>query len=174
VYGKSEDGNEFNDAIRKLFLSFNILMDRPLEEAVKIKGAALKYLPSIINDVKLVFDPVELSVLFSKFIQSIPDNQLVRQKLNCLTKIVESDLFRQAECRDALLPLLIDQLSGQLDDNSHKPDHEASSQLLSSVLEVLDRKDVGPTALHIQLIMERLLRRINRTVIGMSRQSPHI
>ncbi|KFW80666.1 Dedicator of cytokinesis protein 5, partial [Manacus vitellinus] len=170
VYGKSEDGNEFNDAIRKLFLSFNILMDRPLEEAVKIKGAALKYLPSIINDVKLVFDPVELSVLFSKFIQSIPDNQLVRQKLNCLTKIVESDLFRQAECRDALLPLLIDQLSGQLDDNSHKPDHEASSQLLSSVLEVLDRKDVGPTALHIQLIMERLLRRINRTVIGMSRQ----
>ncbi|NXI28539.1 DOCK5 protein, partial [Sterrhoptilus dennistouni] len=174
VYGKSEDGNEFNDAIRQLFLSFNILMDRPLEEAVKIKGAALKYLPSIINDVKLVFDPVELSVLFSKFIQSIPENQLVRQKLNCLTKIVESDLFKQAECRDALLPLLIDQLSGQLDDNSCKPDHEASSQLLSSVLEVLDRKDVGATALHIQLMMERLLRRINRTVIGMSRQSPHI
>uniref|UniRef100_A0A8U7P426 Dedicator of cytokinesis 5 n=1 Tax=Corvus moneduloides TaxID=1196302 RepID=A0A8U7P426_CORMO len=142
----SEDGNEFNDAIRQLFLSFNVLMDRPLEEAVKIKGAALKYLPSIINDVKLVFDPVELSVLFSKFIQSIPDNQLVRQKLNCLTKIVESDLFKQAECRDALLPLLIDQLSGQLDDNSSKPDHEASSQLLSSVLEVLDRKDVVSTS----------------------------
>lgn len=32
----------------------------------------------------------------------------------------------------------------------------------------------GPTAKHIQLVMERLLRRINRTVIGMSRQSPHI
>lgn len=39
-YGKSEDGDEFNDAIRKLFLSFNILMDRPLEEAVKIKVGA--------------------------------------------------------------------------------------------------------------------------------------
>lgn len=51
-------------------------------------------------------------------------------------------LFSILECRDALLPLLIDQLSGQLDDNSNKPDHEASSQLLSSVLEVLDRKDV--------------------------------
>uniref|UniRef100_A0A8D0E8M0 Dedicator of cytokinesis 5 n=1 Tax=Salvator merianae TaxID=96440 RepID=A0A8D0E8M0_SALMN len=173
-YGKSEDGDEFNNAIRKLFLSFNILMDRPLAEAVKIKGAALKYLPSIINDVKLVFDPVELSVLFSKFIQSIPDNQLVRQKLNCMAKIVDSDLFRQAECRDVLLPLLVDQLSGQLDDNSNKPDHEASSQLLSNILEVLDLKDVGLTAVHIQLIMERLLRRINRTVIGMSRQSPHI
>uniref|UniRef100_A0A669Q9I2 Dedicator of cytokinesis 5 n=1 Tax=Phasianus colchicus TaxID=9054 RepID=A0A669Q9I2_PHACC len=170
----SEDGDEFNDAIRKLFLSFNVLMDRPLEEAVKIKGAALKYLPSIINDVKLVFDPVQLSNLFGNFIRSIPDNQLVRQKLNCMTKIVESDLFKQPECREALLPLLIDQLSGQLDDNSNKPDHEASSQLLSSILEVLDRKDVGPTANHIQQIMERLLRRINRTVIGMNRQSPHI
>ncbi|XP_074141531.1 dedicator of cytokinesis protein 5 isoform X1 [Sminthopsis crassicaudata] len=173
-YGQSEDGDEFNNAIRHLFLSFNNLMDRPLEEAVKIKGAALKYLPNIINDVKMVFDPVELSVLFSKFIQSIPDNQLVRQKLNCMTKIVESHLFHQTECRDALLPLLIDQLSGQLDDNCSKPDLEASSQLLRNILEVLDRKDVGPTSMHIQLIMERLLRRINRTVIGMSRQSPHI
>uniref|UniRef100_K7FID4 Dedicator of cytokinesis 5 n=1 Tax=Pelodiscus sinensis TaxID=13735 RepID=K7FID4_PELSI len=173
-YGQGEDGDEFNNAIRKLFFSFNILMDRPLQEAVKIKGAALKYLPSIINDLKLVFDPVELSVLFSKFIQSIPDNQLVRQKLNCMTKIVDSDLFKQSECRDALLPLVIDQLSGQLDDNSNKPDHEACAQLLSNILEVLNRKDVGPTAVHIQMIMERLLRRINRTVIGMSRQSLHI
>eukprot|EP00074_Homo_sapiens_P080478 XP_011542963.1 dedicator of cytokinesis protein 5 isoform X1 [Homo sapiens] len=180
-YGQSKDGDEFNNSIRQLFLAFNMLMDRPLEEAVKIKvslaaswGAALKYLPSIINDVKLVFDPVELSVLFCKFIQSIPDNQLVRQKLNCMTKIVESTLFRQSECREVLLPLLTDQLSGQLDDNSNKPDHEASSQLLSNILEVLDRKDVGATAVHIQLIMERLLRRINRTVIGMNRQSPHI
>ncbi|XP_030672850.1 dedicator of cytokinesis protein 5 isoform X1 [Nomascus leucogenys] len=173
-YGQSKDGDEFNNSIRQLFLAFNMLMDRPLEEAVKIKGAALKYLPSIINDVKLVFDPVELSVLFCKFIQSIPDNQLVRQKLNCMTKIVESTLFQQSECREVLLPLLTDQLSGQLDDNSSKPDHEASSQLLSNILEVLDRKDVGATAMHIQLIMERLLRRINRTVIGMNRQSPHI
>uniref|UniRef100_A0A8D1N972 Dedicator of cytokinesis protein 5 n=1 Tax=Sus scrofa TaxID=9823 RepID=A0A8D1N972_PIG len=114
-----------------------------IQSRVLYLGAALKYLPSIINDVKLVFDPVELSELFCKFILSIPDNQLVRQKLNCMTKIVESNLFRQSECRDVLLPLLIDQLSGQLDDNSSKPDHEASSQLLSYILEVLDRKDVG-------------------------------
>ncbi|KAJ7305167.1 hypothetical protein JRQ81_011072, partial [Phrynocephalus forsythii] len=169
-YGKSEDGDEFNNAIRKLFLSFNILMDRPLEEAVKIKAST-----GLLFQSESIADSVsKCIVLFSKFIQSIPDNQLVRQKLNCMTKIVDSDLFRQAECRDVLLPLLVDQLSGQLDDNSSKPDHEACSQLLSNILEVLDQKDVGPTATHIQLIMERLLRRINRTVIGMSRQSPHL
>lgn len=47
-----------------------------------------------------------------------------------------------SECREVLLPLLTDQLSGQLDDHSTKPDHEASSQLLSNILEVLDRTDV--------------------------------
>uniref|UniRef100_UPI00398F7855 dedicator of cytokinesis protein 5 isoform X1 n=2 Tax=Pristiophorus japonicus TaxID=55135 RepID=UPI00398F7855 len=171
IYGTEEDDNEFYESIRKLFLSFNSLMDRPLEESVKIKGAALKYLPTIVNHVMLVFDPIELSVLFTKFIQSIPDNQLVRQKLNCMCKIVQSELFKQPECRDILLPLIIDQLSGQLDDNSSKPDHEACVHLLSSVLEVLDRRDIGPHQTHIQLIMERLLRRINRTVIAMNRQS---
>ena len=36
-YGQSEDGDEFSNSIRQLFLAFNSLMDRPLEEAVKIK-----------------------------------------------------------------------------------------------------------------------------------------
>ncbi len=47
-----------------------------------------------------------------------------------------------ADCRDVLLPLVTDQLSGQLDDHSSKPDHEACAQLLSTVLDNLDRKDV--------------------------------
>ncbi|KAM4676971.1 dedicator of cytokinesis protein 5 [Discoglossus pictus] len=173
-YGQDEGRDQFNDSIRQLFLSFNELMDRPLEEAVKIKAAALKYLPGIINDLKTVFDPVELSVLFATFMQSVPASQLVHQTLTCMSKVVESDLFLQPECRDAFLPLLIDQLSGQLDDNNVKPDHEASGQLLSNILEVLQSKEAGETSLHIQLIMERLLRRINRTVIAMSRLSPQV
>lgn len=35
------------------------------------------------------------SVLLSKFIESIPDTQLVRQKLGCMCKMVEGELFRQ-------------------------------------------------------------------------------
>ncbi|KAG2469457.1 DOCK5 protein, partial [Polypterus senegalus] len=173
-YGNNEDGDDFNNSIRKLFFSFNILMDRPLEEAVRIKGATLKYLPIIVNDIMCVFDPIELSVLLTKFIESIPDFQLVRQKLCCMCKIVESDIFLQPECREVLLPLMTDQLSGQLDDHSHKPEYEECIQLLSGILEVLDRQDVGPTSSHVQLIMERLLRRVNRTVISMSRNSPLI
>ncbi|XP_031426793.1 dedicator of cytokinesis protein 5 [Clupea harengus] len=173
-YGNSEDGDAFFNAIRTLFLSINALMDRPLDEGVKIKGAILKYLPSIINDLQHVFDPVELSVHLTKFIESIPDSQMVRQKITCMCKMVESDLFRQPDCRDVLLPLLTDQLSGQLDDHSSKPDYEACIQLLSTVLDMLDRKDVGPTGDHIRIIMERLLRRVNRTVISMNNNSPLI
>ena len=58
------------------------------------------------------------------------------------TTAFELSVFSFSECREVLLPLLTDQLSGQLDDNSSKPDLEASSQLLSNILEVLDRKDV--------------------------------
>ncbi|KAM9743108.1 dedicator of cytokinesis protein 5 isoform 1-T1 [Menidia menidia] len=172
--GNGEDGDAFLNSMRTLFLAFNSLMDRPIDEGVKIKGAILKYLPSIINDIQTVFDPVELSILLAKFIESIPESQLVRQKLGCMCKMVESDLFRQPDCRDVLLPLVTDQLSGQLDDHSSKPDYEACVQLLSTVLDSLDRKDVGQTRGHVQLIMERLLRRVNRTVISMDRSYPLI
>uniref|UniRef100_A0A8C5BFM5 Dedicator of cytokinesis 5 n=1 Tax=Gadus morhua TaxID=8049 RepID=A0A8C5BFM5_GADMO len=121
------------------------------------QGAILKYLPSIINDIQTVFDPVELRALFIPFI--------------CFPSVCSS-LF--LECRDALLPLVTDQLSGQLDDHSSRPDHEACVQLLSTTLDSLDRKDVGPTRANVQLIMERLLRRVNRTVINMDKASPLI
>uniref|UniRef100_A0A671TDB2 Dedicator of cytokinesis protein 5-like n=1 Tax=Sinocyclocheilus anshuiensis TaxID=1608454 RepID=A0A671TDB2_9TELE len=78
------------------------------------------------------------------------------------------------DCRDVLLPLITDQLSGQLDDNSNKPDLEACVQLLSTVLDMLDCKDVGPTSGHVKLIVDRLLRRVNRTVINLSLDSPFI
>uniref|UniRef100_A0A7N6FIL4 Dedicator of cytokinesis 5 n=1 Tax=Anabas testudineus TaxID=64144 RepID=A0A7N6FIL4_ANATE len=46
------------------------------------------------------------------------------------------------DCRDVLLPLVTDQLSGQLDDHSSKPDHEACVQLLSTVLDNLDHIEI--------------------------------
>uniref|UniRef100_A0A8C7MTH5 Dedicator of cytokinesis 5 n=1 Tax=Oncorhynchus kisutch TaxID=8019 RepID=A0A8C7MTH5_ONCKI len=177
-YGTSEDA--FFNSIRTLFLSFNTLMDRPLDEGVTpcndfstVESAEIIIFPVYKMSLSLSeFHPVSLtSVLLTKFIESIPDSQLVRQKLGCMCKMVESDLFKQPECRDVLLPLVTDQLSGQLDDHSNKPDHEACVQLLSTVLDNLDRKNVGPTRGHVQLIMERLLRRVNRTVISMSRTS---
>lgn len=45
-YGNSEDGDAFFNSIRTLFLSFNTLMDRPLDEGVKIKVSWRKIVSS--------------------------------------------------------------------------------------------------------------------------------
>uniref|UniRef100_A0A803V7J0 Dedicator of cytokinesis 1 n=1 Tax=Ficedula albicollis TaxID=59894 RepID=A0A803V7J0_FICAL len=103
---------------------------KALEYIFKFIGAALKYLPAIVNDVKLVFDPKEL--------------------------------------REILLPTMTDQLKYHLE---RQEDLEACCQLLSNILEVLYKKDVGPTQRHVQIIMENLLRTVNRTVISMGRDS---
>ncbi|XP_078269755.1 dedicator of cytokinesis protein 1 isoform X2 [Rhinoraja longicauda] len=160
--------SDFMDSLRHLFRSINDMMSSTSDQTVIVKGAALKYLPTIVNDVKLVFDPKELSKLFTDFIHNVPPGRLVRQKLYCLIEIVHSDLFTQHECRDILLPMMTDQLKYHLE---KQEELEACCHLLSNILEVLYRKDVGPTQRHVQLIMEKLLRTVNRTVISMGRDS---
>ncbi|NWT11299.1 DOCK1 protein, partial [Oreocharis arfaki] len=72
------------------------------------------------------------------------------------------------DCREILLPTMTDQLKYHLE---RQEDLEACCQLLSNILEVLYKKDVGPTQRHVQVIMENLLRTVNRTVISMGRDS---
>uniref|UniRef100_A0A673CKV0 Dedicator of cytokinesis 1 n=1 Tax=Sphaeramia orbicularis TaxID=375764 RepID=A0A673CKV0_9TELE len=99
--------------------------------------------------------------------------------LRCLSSALHSEysyrcvclLVFPADCREILLPLMTDQLKFHLE---KREELKACCQLLSDILEVLYRKDVGPTQWHVQIIMEKLLRTVNRTVISMGRDSPHI
>uniref|UniRef100_A0A8C5Q6X1 Dedicator of cytokinesis 1 n=1 Tax=Leptobrachium leishanense TaxID=445787 RepID=A0A8C5Q6X1_9ANUR len=162
---------EFMESLLQLFKSINEMTSNVTDvndQTVIVKGAALKYLPTIVNDVKLVFDPKELSKLFTEFILNVPRDRLVRQKLYCLIEIVHSELFSQLECRDILIPMMTDQLKYHLE---RQEELEACCQLLSNILEMLYRKDVGPTQQHVQIIMDKLLRTVNRTVISMGRDS---
>ncbi|XP_072524020.1 dedicator of cytokinesis protein 1 [Salminus brasiliensis] len=159
---------DFMESLRNLFTSFSTMMNSDAESTSMVKGAALKYVPTIVNDVKMVFDPKELSKLFTEFILKVPPGRLVKQKLYCMIDIVHSDLFTQHDCREILLPLMTDQLKFHLE---HHEELEACCQLLSNILEVLYRSDVGPTQWHVQVIMEKLLRTVNRTVISMGRDS---
>uniref|UniRef100_A0A8B9CTY9 Dedicator of cytokinesis 5 n=1 Tax=Anser brachyrhynchus TaxID=132585 RepID=A0A8B9CTY9_9AVES len=114
---------------------FNIMMEMSENETYDfLVFDALVFIISLIGDIKFQhFNPVLETYIYKHFSAT----------LAYMTLRARYGAVSFSECRDALLPLLIDQLSGQLDDNSNKPDHEACSQLLSSVLEVLDRKDVG-------------------------------
>ncbi|KAK5618409.1 Dedicator of cytokinesis protein 1 [Crenichthys baileyi] len=100
---------DFMESLRNLFTSFNDMMNSNSENTGMVKGAALKYIPTIVNDVKLVFDPKELSKLFTEFILKVPQGRLVKQKLDCLIDIVHSDLFTHHESihpsiRSSILP----------------------------------------------------------------------
>ncbi|XP_036078774.1 dedicator of cytokinesis protein 1 isoform X3 [Rousettus aegyptiacus] len=165
---ESKGEADFMDSLLQLFRSISDMMRGASEQAVRVKGAALKYLPTIVNDVKLVFDPKELSKMFTDFILNVPVGLLTIQKLYCLIEIIHSDLFTQHDCREILLPMVTDQLKYHLE---RQEDLEACCQLLSDILEVLYRRDVGPTQRHVQMIMEKLLRTVNRTVISMGRDS---
>uniref|UniRef100_A0A8C7Z3F6 Dedicator of cytokinesis 1 n=1 Tax=Oryzias sinensis TaxID=183150 RepID=A0A8C7Z3F6_9TELE len=134
---KGEAG--FMESLRNLFTSFNDMMNSNSENTGMVKGAALKYIPTIVNDVKLVFDPKDLSKLFTEFILKVPAGRLVKQKLDCLIDIVHSDLFVNHDCREILLPLMTDQLKLHLE---KQEEPKACCQLLSDILEVLYRKDV--------------------------------
>ncbi|KAI7796529.1 dedicator of cytokinesis protein 1 [Triplophysa rosa] len=147
--------SDFMESLRSLFASLNAMMNSNADATGGVKGAALKYVPTIVNDLKLVFDPKELSKLFSEFILKVPLGRLVKQKLICMIDIVHSDLFTQHDCREILLPLMTDQLKLHLE---NQEELDSCCQLLSNILEVLYRSDVGLTQRHVQIIMEKLLR----------------
>uniref|UniRef100_A0A673CPR4 Dedicator of cytokinesis 1 n=1 Tax=Sphaeramia orbicularis TaxID=375764 RepID=A0A673CPR4_9TELE len=156
--------------IFKFIVRSRVLFNHSCSFCFHMKGAALKYIPTIVNDVKLVFDPKELRVC----VESI-----CCTALRCLSSALHSEysyrcvclLVFPADCREILLPLMTDQLKFHLE---KREELKACCQLLSDILEVLYRKDVGPTQWHVQIIMEKLLRTVNRTVISMGRDSPHI
>uniref|UniRef100_A0A8C1MIL5 Dedicator of cytokinesis 1 n=1 Tax=Cyprinus carpio TaxID=7962 RepID=A0A8C1MIL5_CYPCA len=151
---------DFMESLRNLFASFNAMMNSSAEGTGGVKGAALKYVPTIVNDLKLVFDPKELSLLTSACKEIISPVVCV-----CVCVCVCED------CREILLPLMTEQLKLHLENHEEL---DSCCQLLSNILEVLYRKDVGPTQWHVQIIMEKLLRTVNRTVISMGRDSPLI
>ena len=109
------------------------------------QGAVLQYLPRIIDQLKLVFCPLQLSELLVDFISNIgfknsSNERLIEARIKCITQIIESELFKQPDCQELLLQELCDQVVCLVDDNIQM---EVTSTLL---LNLIDKASSSPTS----------------------------
>ncbi|KAK6492338.1 dedicator of cytokinesis protein 2-like [Huso huso] len=159
--GKEEA--EFELSIQKFFQALNAVMGSTVEGSIILaQGYALRYVPRILQDLARIFNPALLSNLLKDFILSLPPDRLEKQKLQSLTAMVNSQIFHRPECRDALLPMMIEELKMLILNWSEE---ETCIELLSNILEVLHRPDMGEVRGHIQLILKKLLQTVNQRVM---------
>uniref|UniRef100_A0A8C1V7W9 Dedicator of cytokinesis 2 n=1 Tax=Cyprinus carpio TaxID=7962 RepID=A0A8C1V7W9_CYPCA len=149
LYSQLYEGKEqaeFEESLKSLFESINNLMKSDYTTTLLQQVAALKYLPTVLQDVETVFDAKLLSKLLYDFFICIPPDKLQKQKVASMTEIVGSKLFH----RQVILCGCV--LIGRLNEK------------------IYDHLNAADTFQHIQDIVSSLLRTINCTVITMGRE----
>uniref|UniRef100_A0A4W6FA30 Dedicator of cytokinesis 1 n=1 Tax=Lates calcarifer TaxID=8187 RepID=A0A4W6FA30_LATCA len=157
------------------YMKLTKVLKNYVDNAEKLTEQLLKAMKALEYIFKFI---VRSRVLFNQLYENKGEADFVESLRNLFTSFndmmnsnSENTGMVKVDCREILLPLMTDQLKFHLE---KREELKACCQLLSDILEVLYRKDVGPTQWHVQIIMEKLLRTVNRTVISMGRDSPHI
>ncbi|XP_058798317.1 dedicator of cytokinesis protein 1 isoform X2 [Phymastichus coffea] len=197
-----QDEEEFSQTLTELLRSIVDLMKYETDGTLLVQGACLKYLPSTIPHLLKVYSGKQLSMILIDLLVTLPSGRLTKQKMMTVNDIVHSPLFLNMECRQILLPRITilvrdlleakeEGLSGTpgksvakvarlLGENRHRLNQhrgyseevELCVKILSDVLDLTFRRDVGSTASDIKEIMLTALRTIIQTVISMDRENP--
>ncbi|CAG9857501.1 unnamed protein product [Phyllotreta striolata] len=207
LYPEFDADDDFVESMRDLLQNIIYMMSSSIENLIREQGACLKYLPSCIPDVLLVFDQRELSTILYDMLNNMPPGRLTKQKMMTINEIIHSKLFLYPECRKILLPIITDQVKtlfttkeeGVTRQDGRRQNRSVAkvAQLLgttehfvnqhvgypeevewciknmSDILELLFRKDVGPTFNDISEIIQSALRTVIQSHIKMERDNPH-
>ncbi|KAJ8670596.1 hypothetical protein QAD02_001855 [Eretmocerus hayati] len=166
-----EDEEEFSQTLTELLRSIVDLMKHETDGTLLVQGACLKYLPSTIPHLLKVYSGKQLSMILIDLLVTLPTGRLTKQKMMTVNDIVHSQLFLNMECRQILLPRITILVRDLLET---KEEVELCVKILSDVLDLTFRKDVGSTASDIKEIMLTALRTIIQTVISMDRENPQV
>ncbi|XP_076174409.1 dedicator of cytokinesis protein myoblast city isoform X2 [Ptiloglossa arizonensis] len=198
----NQDEEEFSQTLTDLLKSIVELMRHETDSTLLVQGACLKYLPTTIPHLLRVYSGKQLSTILTDLLVTLPAGRLTKQKMMTVNDIVHSPLFLNAECRAILLPritiLVRDLLEAKeeglsstpgksvakvarlLGENRHRLNQhrgyseevELCVKILSDILELTFRKDIGSTMQDVKEIMLTALRTIIQTVISMDRENP--
>ncbi|XP_060530077.1 dedicator of cytokinesis protein 1 isoform X2 [Cylas formicarius] len=170
LYPESSDADDFVDNLRHLFRDVIRMMAYRDDDYLREQGACLKYLPSTIPDILLILDQRELSETFRDLLNSIHPGRLTKQKMMTLNEIIHSKLFVYPECRRILLPVVTGQVKNLLE---IEDEVELCVKILSDLMELLFRRDVGPTFDDVAEVIDANLRTVVQSHIKMERDNPH-
>ncbi|EFN73187.1 Dedicator of cytokinesis protein 1 [Camponotus floridanus] len=198
----NQDEEEFSQTLTDLLQSIVNLMSYETDGTLLVQGACLKYLPTTIPHLLRVYSGKQLSTILTDLLVTLPTGRLTKQKMMTVNDIVHSPLFLNVECRAILLPritiLVRDLLEAKeeglsstpgksvakvarlLGENRHRLNQhrgyseevELCVKILSDILELTFRKDIGSTVSDVKEIMLTALRTVIQTVISMDRENP--
>ncbi|XP_060824847.1 dedicator of cytokinesis protein 1 isoform X4 [Bombus pascuorum] len=198
----NQDEEEFSQTLTELLRSIVELMRHETDSTLLVQGACLKYLPTTIPHLLRVYSGKQLSTILTDLLVTLPVGRLTKQKMMTVNDIVHSPLFLSAECRAILLPRIIilvrDLLEAKEEGLSSTPGNSVAKvarllgekrhrlnqhrgyseevelcvKILSDILELTFRKDIGSTIQDVKQIMLTALRTIIQTVISMDRENP--
>eukprot|EP00057_Strongylocentrotus_purpuratus_P006618 XP_011661092.1 PREDICTED: dedicator of cytokinesis protein 1 isoform X2 [Strongylocentrotus purpuratus] len=167
LHGEATGKQGFECSIREVFRSLNWLMTYTDDLMVLCQGAAMRFLPHIIQDTMQQFNPKELAIHLKEFILNLPPDRLVKQKLECLRDFVQSEIFKVRECRAVLLPMMTSQLNMLI---LKREEMKACAELFQEILDTLWQKETNCTHGDTAEVMHVLLRTVIQAVIYMYMQ----
>ncbi|XP_026674071.1 dedicator of cytokinesis protein 1 isoform X3 [Ceratina calcarata] len=198
----NQDEEEFSQTLTELLRSIVELMRHETDSTLLVQGACLKYLPATIPHLLRVYSGKQLSTILTDLLVTLPVGRLTKQKMMTVNDMIHSPLFLNTDCRAILLPRIIilvrDLLEAKeeglsstpgksvakvarlLGENRHRLNQhrgfgeevELCVKILSDILELTFRKDIGSTVQDVKEIMLTALRTIIQTVISMDRENP--
>ncbi|XP_062566377.1 dedicator of cytokinesis protein 1-like isoform X2 [Saccostrea cucullata] len=170
-FARLNDGRgkqSFELQLKQLIKSISSMMLYTSDNTLVAQGSALKYICATIPDILKVFDAVELSHLMVEFINNVPKERLTKQKLKCIEDLVQSKLFTMPECRQILLPMMLQHTRMLMEGNEEMKD---CIDVLSNILNLTFPKDMVSHDEDISLITKMSLRTVIQACIRLDKST---